>query len=215
MKKFVVAAALAATTLAAAPASAASFIVTLGGAPVAVPAVNDFKGDLASLGFTLESVGALINVSGPGRIRFEFLGSESGYRDTFSFPGLPSFTETSLIENHFDDSVELGWATAGSGPLQVQFTTSGNPIQGARPASIGTPGFAVFLPTGTTQGYETNVVYFGYDDRGQFDDNHDDFIVRATITAVPEPATWAMMIGGLGLVGATMRRGRGMKIVTA
>lgn len=29
-----------------------------------------------------------------------------------------------------------------------------------------------------------------------------------TITAVPEPATWAMFIGGFGLVGATMRRKR-------
>ena len=27
-----------------------------------------------------------------------------------------------------------------------------------------------------------------------------------SITAVPEPSTWAMMIGGLGLVGVAMRR---------
>lgn len=30
--------------------------------------------------------------------------------------------------------------------------------------------------------------------------------VRFNAAAVPEPATWAMMIGGLGLVGASMRR---------
>lgn len=29
-----------------------------------------------------------------------------------------------------------------------------------------------------------------------------------TLTAVPEPASWAMMIGGFGLVGASMRRRR-------
>ena len=28
----------------------------------------------------------------------------------------------------------------------------------------------------------------------------------ATVPAVPEPATWAMMVGGFGLLGATMRR---------
>lgn len=37
------------------------------------------------------------------------------------------------------------------------------------------------------------------------------FDVRAMVTspgAVPEPATWAMMIGGFGMVGGMMRRGR-------
>ena len=33
--------------------------------------------------------------------------------------------------------------------------------------------------------------------------------------AVPEPATWAMMIGGLGLIGATARRGRRVKVTLA
>lgn len=32
--------------------------------------------------------------------------------------------------------------------------------------------------------------------------------------AVPEPATWAMMIGGFGLVGGAMRRGRQTRIVS-
>ena len=34
-------------------------------------------------------------------------------------------------------------------------------------------------------------------------------------SAIPEPATWAMMIGGLGLVGASMRRRRSPGTVTA
>lgn len=36
-----------------------------------------------------------------------------------------------------------------------------------------------------------------------------------TESAIPEPATWAMMIGGLGLVGAAMRRARRTSLVTA
>ena len=32
--------------------------------------------------------------------------------------------------------------------------------------------------------------------------------VAALPTAVPEPASWAMMAGGFGLAGATMRRRR-------
>ena len=34
----------------------------------------------------------------------------------------------------------------------------------------------------------------------------DDMSLTANVSAVPEPATWAMMIVGFGLVGATVRR---------
>jgi len=37
-------------------------------------------------------------------------------------------------------------------------------------------------------------------------DNTDAFVDNVSLQAVPEPATWAMMIGGFALVGASMRR---------
>jgi hypothetical protein len=51
----------------------------------------------------------------------------------------------------------------------------------------------------------------------------DDFSLAATLEpvvvtpppAVPEPATWAMMIGGFGLVGGALRRRRGVATVAA
>jgi hypothetical protein len=39
-----------------------------------------------------------------------------------------------------------------------------------------------------------------------FDGISGPFSMRIQVLAVPEPATWAMMLGGLGLVGATVRR---------
>jgi hypothetical protein len=36
---------------------------------------------------------------------------------------------------------------------------------------------------------------------------HEDFIAASTV-AVPEPSSWAMLIAGFGLIGATMRRRR-------
>lgn len=39
--------------------------------------------------------------------------------------------------------------------------------------------------------------------------------ITAAITAVPEPAGWAMMIGGMGLLGWTARRRRTVRTVTA
>ena len=38
---------------------------------------------------------------------------------------------------------------------------------------------------------------------------------RAAVSAIPEPATWAMMITGFGLLGATMRRRRKLGLATA
>ena len=37
-------------------------------------------------------------------------------------------------------------------------------------------------------------------------------LVSGSVAAVPEPATWAMMIAGFGLAGAAMRRRRAAKI---
>ena len=38
---------------------------------------------------------------------------------------------------------------------------------------------------------------------------------NVAIAAVPEPAAWALMIGGVGLVGGTLRRRRSVKFATA
>lgn len=38
---------------------------------------------------------------------------------------------------------------------------------------------------------------------------------NVAIAAVPEPAAWAMLIGGVGLVGGTLRRRRSVKFATA
>jgi hypothetical protein len=43
---------------------------------------------------------------------------------------------------------------------------------------------------------------------GQVDFQNIGFTANVSAPAVPEPATWAMMLFGFGLVGSTMRRGR-------
>ena len=107
MKKMLTALAGVAALALATPATAGVTITFTGTNPV--PGNNDFQGDLAGLGLTeLTSTGATLTLSEDAQILFEFLGSESGYSDTFStVSALPtvSYTETSSFENHFGSPI--------------------------------------------------------------------------------------------------------------
>ena len=84
---------------------------------------------------------------------------------------------------------------------------------GGASATVGQDGFGIFLGPDQLSGTFVETFYLGYDDQvtGQ-DDDHDDLIIRASLlsprvtSAVPEPATWAMLLTGFGLAGAAMRR---------
>ena len=91
----------------------------------------------------------------------------------------------------------------GAGAIGAQeWVFNSNDPNGAANAGLGTQGFGIFNPG---QSFSSNVIYLGFDDQLRlFDDNHDDLVIR--VTAVPEPASWAMLICGFGLVGAVSRR---------
>src|SRR5574338_755128 len=82
------------------PANASAVI----GAPTvfAVPSNNNFQAQLAGLGLVnYTSTGATLVLDAPAILGFDFLGSESGFNDTFSALGIAPYTETSLFEDHF------------------------------------------------------------------------------------------------------------------
>jgi hypothetical protein len=81
-----------------------------------------------------------------------------------------------------------------------------NAVLGTTSTSVASgAGFSTWLQTYGTSG--TGSVYFKIGSLSA--DNQGPLLDSITIdvtSAVPEPATWAMMIGGFGLVGASMRR---------
>lgn len=205
MKKNLAALALLSAVAIPLPAHAGA-IISFGGT-TAVPDNNDFQGLLAGLGLTqYASTGASIVLSGASTITFEFLGTESGYDDNFATISAPSlsYTEYTTSQDNFGFPILIGSADFAAGSLTGLLNFS---AVGGAPATVGDRGFAIFLGPNQRSGDSVSTFYFGYDDQltGP-DDDYDDMIIRATVTAaVPEPATWAMMLVGFFALGATMR----------
>jgi hypothetical protein len=165
---------------------------------------NEFYAPLTAIGLDrYASVGASLILSDDAWIEFWFMGSESGFSDTFS-AGPLSHTENTWYEDHFATPVYIGGAQFLSGSLLGKLVFTSN--HGVT-AGVGHDGFGIFLKAAQTTGQGVSEFYLGYDDQiGQADDNHDDFVVRVLVSAVPEPGTWAMLVAGFALVGSLLRR---------
>ncbi len=195
----------------AAPATAAvQFNVGIGAPVAAIPGNNDFQTQLAAAGLSAyTATGSSISLTGKATLTFEFMGSESGFSDTFTAAG-GTLTKTENSAFTAWGSQLIGSADYNAGAISDWFfSSSGNP----GPFGIGSSEMAIFIPTGTQGNYLSNVIYLGFDDQiNNADDNHDDFIVRITAVdfvdpgGIPEPSSWAMLITGFGLVGAARRR---------
>lgn len=219
MKKFLAAALLSAGL--AAPAHAASFIVTDISAPGDTPAVvgNAFAGDISGAGFDaafFTNVGlALDNWV---IVDFYVFGSESNFQNGFT-AGPVSFAEAGT-----GPANDLPWQGLGSpigsgvyGPGQVDWTfnvVSGiGAVAGCTGAVCGvdTQAFGIFSEVAFVSGSSLDIggrVIMAFDDDGAGpDDNHDDLLIGAVIRqVVPEPATWSLMIAAFGLLGYGARR---------
>lgn len=189
------------------PATAAGwFTVTAGADNVMLPANDAFLSDLAALGLTANARGgATVTLNSNRGLKFEYMGSESGFVNTFKV-GSSSFVENNKAV--WGPVPMFSKSAVAAGPITNWIFDSAG---GVTNQGIGSSAFGIATPTLLSAGdtYMSNVLYIGFDDQvGGGDRDFDDFVVR--VTAVPEPESWAMMIMGLGLVGAAHRRRRGV-----
>ena len=139
-------------------------------------------------GVTTQSYSGIVHVtvSGIG----QSLGSQ--YNDAFYL-----IASTTHDANYYQ-------LTFGTSPL-VAFDPTQNAVNfvvGGLPAYQASHVYSFYLSTGLAV---PGQLHFGVGD-GNFGDNSGSF--RITVSDAPEPASWALMLGGFGLVGGAMRSRR-------
>jgi hypothetical protein len=152
-------------------------------------------------------------------ITFEFFGAEAGFHNEFNLGGSELFDHpggTIISPSLGAPLATYSTLIVGAGLLPFSFDVNSDAmsvVNGANPDdSAGAAGgpnfFASCNPFGTSSGSggrDCSSVYLFLDDGGAGpDDNHDDFLVRVTVTPVPEPTTMALL--GIGLLVVCARR---------
>ncbi len=210
----------------------ASPVFTLAGGTSIVDVGNDFLW----IGSNITEEGTL-GLSEPGFVTVEYIGKEAGFAATefwlgsLTSPGgtriattntpTPPFIEGQTAATPFPPpGIARGLAPylspmVGAGAVPFYFRVPDNAdaiVENGHVATIDAPNDVGFWWPSDALG---NVVYVLLDDGGGVtpgepsDNDHDDMIMRLTVSAVPEPGTLAMLMAGLGLLaggrGATAR----------
>jgi hypothetical protein len=165
----------------------------------------------------------LFNVPAASTLVLDFFGAEAGYINKFVYSGSTVFTHSGGM--HIAPSLGAPLASYsttinGNGTLPFKFRVNNGAASvtnGFNPNDVGGlasgPNFFAscnpFSQSAGAGGTDCNSVYLFLDDGGAGpDDNHDDFLVRASVTSVPEPATFFSGLIGLGLCVARRRHSR-------
>ena len=167
-----------------------------------------------------------VDVPAVSTIRFEFFGAEALFHNEFNFFGSELFDHpggTVLAPNLGAPLASFQTLIIGFGLLPFSFDFNVDGVSGLPPAFLangsnlnivtdptGVPNFFAscdpFSGTAGAGGTTCSTLYLFLDDFGALDADHDDFLVRISVAAAPEPATLSLL--GLGLLGFAGRRAR-------
>ncbi|MHA7852595.1 VPLPA-CTERM sorting domain-containing protein [Roseovarius sp.] len=161
--------------------------------------------------------GATLFLNGTADILIEYLGSEAGFDNTFTFGGTTSLNTGGGThpDGTWDNTGALGSATVsgvGPGILDFAFITNGASVaNGSNPdgsVPLSSPDFFVSFDANPVATFGQSITLW-FDDGG-IDDNHDDMAIRlsvknGSISTIPLPAAGWLLLGAFGGLGALRR----------
>ena len=160
---------------------------------------------------------AVVSYAGVGQYQVDwyYLGAESGFTNTLTAPGVhfaendtipavPTFLGSSL--NQTSTILNFSVSAVGGTPVSV----ANGPLNAAAGLGIANFVFAYLVQTGPAAWLLTSTpgdwFLLGWNDNGGPDDDHDDLMAIAHVTAVPVPAALPLFAGGLGVMAWMARR---------
>jgi hypothetical protein len=147
--------------------------------------------------------GAQLFADGPLKVEYTYLGKEAGDTNSFLVLGNLQFSTASSVSGDMTSQTVLlaGLLNFAFGANQTTASvTNGSNSSG----SNGVPNFFVsfYDQFGNLGALSGNSGVIAFDDGGSpADSDYDDLVVRFTVSAVPEPTTWAMMLLGFAGIG--------------
>lgn len=201
-----------AIALLAASAAQAGLVFNTTGTGTRTESFNSIAG-LPAIPHGTVSLGGLYATTA-GTVTYTYLGNESGYTNQFlTISGATMLLESSAIGAHVSKNV----ATPGYLNFKFNETGNGNVVSYAVNGGFWSPGTSIGL-IGANMKVNSGGAKGTYDYIIGFNDHAgnnkklgdwDDFVVGVSfksVTPVPEPETYAMLLAGLGLMGAIARR---------
>ncbi len=190
----------------------ASNAATFGSIPGPGSGTNEALANIPELGGTSRAgyYGASLYLLGDADIKVEYLGAEAGFKNPFSWAGNLFTTTPGGGGSWVAGSVAQTFNGVMSGLLDFAFGANSNASNPADYAANLGNFFVSFANENASSG---QIAYLFFDDIGSPDDNHDDMVIRLSVTnggigiaPIPLPAAGFLLLGGLGIMGAVARR---------
>lgn len=137
---------------------------------------------------------ATLGLSGKGRVTYTYAGAHAGYHNGFEVNGV------ALFDNRTSTRGAHAAFTLDGGKLDFGFTTARPAFEVANGTGSGVHGGIAFYKLSDTS------VYALFNDTYRGDRDFNDLAVRMDVAPVPLPAAAGLLIGSLGLLGATAWR---------